>query len=225
MNALLVFIQNHAPYLIDYKYCFLFLGGMLEGMNSLVLAGFLSSVGAIKLYFIIPLLILAHGLNGYIWYAVGYFGGAKALDRWGHRNKISHQVIGRINDYFSRYSGRAILFAKFTFSLEIATMILSGSLKYNLKKFTKYNFLGSAGWVVMAVFVGYFFGRSFKLFSVLMKNFSLLLIFLTGAIVILYLIKIVIKSHYIRYLTLQQKIREWRDKIRHGIDDFFARHE
>ena len=218
MDWLLNLIQNHAPYLIAYKYFFLFLGGMLEGMNTLVLAGFIASSGQIKLFYIWPLLIVAHTINGFGWYLVGYLGGAKALDKWGHRNKLSHQIIGKIQNYFEKYSGRAIMFAKFTFTLEIATMILSGSLKYNLKKFAKYNFYGSIGWVSMTVFIGYFFAESFKIFFSFVKDFTLFLIFLGGAISLLYIIKILLKKYFVRYIYIQQKIQEWGEKLREGLN-------
>jgi len=222
MENLLIFIQNNAPYLIDHKYLFLFLGGAIEGMNTLVLGGFIASTGQVKLHLLIPLLIMAHTLNGYGWYLVGYLGGAKALDRWGHKNKISHQVINKIQDYFKRYSGRTIMFAKFTFSLEIATMILCGSLKYNLKKFSKYNFYGSAGWVLMTVLVGYFFGQSFKFIFNVLKSFTLLILFLAAAIILVYVLKILLKKYFVSYLTIQEKLKEWTDKIRDGFSDIMS---
>lgn len=222
MEQVLIFLQNNAPFLISYKYLFLFLGGMLEGLNTLVLAGFLATTGQIELYIIIPLLIVAHSINGYLWYLVGFLGGAKALDKWGHKNKLSHQIINKIEGYFKKYSARAIMFAKFTFSLEIATMILSGSLKYNLKKFSKYNFLGSVGWVFVAVFIGYFFGQSFKAFFTIIKDFTLFLIFLAGAIILLYIIKILLKKYFVQYITLQEKVKEWVEKLRDGLDDLLS---
>ena len=218
MESFLIFLQDHAPYLISYKYFFLFLGGLIEGMNVLVLAGFIASSGQINLWVILPILIFAHFLNGCGWYLVGYLGGAKALDKWGHKNKLSHQVINRIQEYFEKYSGRAIMFAKFTFSLEIATMILSGSLKYNLKKFFKYNLYGSIGWVFMTVFIGYFFDESFKIFFSFIKDFTLFLIFLAIAIALIYIIKVLLKRYFVRYLFIQQKIKEWTEKIRDGLN-------
>ncbi len=222
MEGLLTFIQNHAPYLVTYKYLFLFLGGMIEGLNSLVLAGFIASTGQVKLYLILPLLIVAHSINGYLWYMVGYFGGSKSLDKWGYQNKLSSQIITTIQNYFEKYSARAIMFAKFTFSLEIATLIMAGSLKYDLKRFSKYNFLGSVGWVSMAVLVGYFFGQSFQLFFSLIKNFTLMIIFLAMAIALIYVVKIIIKRYFVRYIIIQQKLREWSEKIKEELDGFLS---
>lgn len=222
MQNFLNFIQNHAPILITYKYLFLFLGGLVEGMNTLVLAGFLASAGQVHLYLVLPMLIVAHTLNGYLWYLVGYWGGGKSLDRWGHQNKLSHKVIWTIENYFKKYSARAIMFAKFTFSLEIATLILSGSLKYDLKKFSKYNFLGSFGWVIMATLVGFFFGESFKIFFSFIRNLTIFIFFLAGAIVVLYLLKLLFKRYFVRYMLIQARILEWKEKIKEGLDDFLS---
>ena len=218
MENLINLIKDYAPLLISYKYFFLFLGGMIEGLNTLVLAGFIASSGQVKLIYILPLLIAAHTINGYGWYLVGYLGGAKALDKWGHRNKISHQIVSKIEEYFKKYSSRAIMFAKFTFSLEIATMILSGSLKYDLKKFSRYNFYGSIGWVTMTVSVGYFFGESFKIFFSFLKNFTLFLIFLGTAITLIYIIKILLKKYFVGYLTIQKKVKELGERLREELN-------
>lgn len=222
MQGILDFLQHHAPYLVTYKYLFLFLGGMIEGLNTLVLAGFIASTGQVKLYLIIPLLIVAHSINGYLWYMVGYFGGSKSLDKWGYQNKLSAQIIKTIQNYFEKYSARAIMFAKFTFSLEIATLIMSGSLKYDLKRFSKYNFLGSVGWVFVAVLVGYFFGQSFQLFFSLIKNITFFLVFLGGAIALVYILKIIIKRIFVRHIVIQQKLREWTDRIKEELDGLLS---
>jgi len=220
MANLVQAIQEHLPFLVNHLYLFLFIGGLLEGLNTLILGGFLASFDQVKLPLILPLLIVAHTLNGFLWYTVGYYGGAKSLDRWGHKNKISDNVIKKITEYFEKYSGRAIMFAKFTFSLEIATMILAGSLKYNLKEFFKYNFYGSIGWVTLTVFVGYFFGESFKLFFTILKNLAIAIAFLGGAIALIYLMKILLKKHYIKYLYWRGKIKNWKDKVRDNLDNF-----
>lgn len=220
MEPFLNFIQEKLPFLVNHLYLFLFLGGALEGLNTLILGGFLASFGKVNTIIIFPLLIIAHMINGFLWYTVGYFGGAKSLDKWGHRNKISHNVINKINSYFQRYSGAAIMIARFTFSLDVATMIMSGSLKYDLKKFARYVFFGSTGWVAMTFFVGYFFGQSFRAFFTILKNFTLAVVFLGGAIALIYVIAILLKRYYIGYLTWSEKMREWRDKVVDGFDKF-----
>lgn len=217
MELLINFLQSYAPWLIEHRYFFLFLGSLLEGMNTMVFGGFLASVGVVKILPLFLIMTLGHTLNGYIWYFVGFFGGAKALDKWGHRRKLSHEIIKKVTDYFNRYSGRAIMITKFTFSFQIATLILAGSLKHNLKNFSKYNFYGSFGWSVITIFIGYIFGQSYNLFRIFIKNLTYFTAFLAGAIILIILIKLAMRSAFIKSLRFEDKLRElnerWKKKF------------
>ena len=102
MEAVLQFLETSFPVLIAHKYLFLFLGAMIEGLNTMVLGGFLVSVNSIKLLPTFLLFILAYTLNGYIWYTVGYFAGAKPIDKWGRKKEKSKRVIEKIEHYFTK---------------------------------------------------------------------------------------------------------------------------
>ena len=222
MEAVLQFLETSFPVLIAHKYLFLFLGAMIEGLNTMVLGGFLVSVNSIKLLPTFLLFILAYTLNGYIWYTVGYFAGAKPIDKWGRKKEKSKRVIEKVEHYFTKYSGRAIVITKFTFSLTVATLIMAGSLKYSLKKFTLYNFVGSIGWVTVTLFVGYFFGESYKFFLVYLKNFTYALVFLGGAIVLVYVIKLTLGSAFIKSLFWPDRFKEFSHKLRNGLEEFLS---
>lgn len=222
MEPVLQFIESSFPAIIAHKYLFLFLGAMVEGLNTMVLGGFLVSVNTIKLLPIFLLFTLAYTVNGYIWYTVGYFAGAKPIDKWGRKDKKGRKIIEKVEEYFGKYSGRAIVITKFTFSLTIATLIMAGSLKYDLRKFTLYNFIGSIGWVTVTLFVGYFFGESYKLFFVYLKNLTYGLVFLGGAIALVYIIKLIFGSAFVKSLFITDKIKELSYKLRNGLEEFLS---
>jgi membrane-associated protein len=225
METFFHFFQSFFPTLVHYKYLFLFLGATIEGMNTMILAGFLASIGSVALLPMFLLCVIGDTINGYVWYMVGYFAGAKPIDKWGRKDPKSRKIIEKVEEYFGKYSGRAIVFTKLTWSLTIATLIMAGSFKYNLRKFSWYNFLGSAGWVGITFFVGYFFGQSYKLFLAYLTNVFYVLAFLGGAIAIVYLIKISFRSAFIRSLFFADRIREIGDKMRNGIDKFLSDNE
>ena len=218
MQPFLNFLQIHLPILFEHRYVFLFLGSMIEGLNTLVLGGFLVSTGFVSLIPMLFIFILGETINGYIWYAVGYFAGSKPIDKWGRSEPKSEKIINIVQEYFEKYSGRAILLTKFTFSLTIATEIMAGSLKYNFKKFSLYNFIGSTGWVCMTLFTGYFFGQSYKLLFHYLKNFWYFLIFLGGAVALIYIFKFIIKSAFIRSLLMHERVQYLSGKIKKGLD-------
>ncbi len=183
------------------------------------------SIGSLAFLPVFLLCILGETLNGYAWYYVGYFAGAKPIDKWGRTKPRSRKVIERVQWYFERYSGRAIVFTKLTWSLTIATLIMAGSLKYNLRKFSLYNFLGSTGWIFLTFFVGYFFGQSYKFFLVYLKNVTYLIAFLGGAVALVYILKWVFREAFLKSLIAASKIRNISDKIRNKIDKFLSDNE
>lgn len=222
MEEFFNFFQAIFPTLVEHKYLFIFLGASIEGMNTTILAGFLASIASVSLWPAFFICLVGEIINGFAWYAVGYYAGAKPIDKWGRKDKKSRNIIEKVEEYFKRYSGRAILFAKVTWSLTIATMITAGSLKYDFKRFAWYNLLGSVMWIGMVFFIGFFFGESYKYLFEYLKNLVLVFIFLGGAIAIGYLLKIIFRSAYLRTLFLTERLKEFGDKVRDEIDKFLS---
>jgi len=219
LEPLLNFIQTKIPWLIEHKYLFLFLGALIEGLNTMVLGGFLLSLKIVKFLPLFLVMVLGHTINGYFWYGIGFWGGATMLDKWGHQQKLSHEIIEKVTHYFNKFSGKAIIITKFTFSLEIATLILAGSLKYNIKEFSKYNFYGSFGWTIITLSIGYIFGQSFNFFKIFIKNLTYLLLFLGGAIAVILLFKVLAKRRFIKFLSLEQKLDELKQVFKEKLDN------
>lgn len=222
MEALLQFVQTHFPILLEHKYTFLFLGSAIEGLSTLVLAGFLYSIGSIDIFPTGLVITSGYIVNGFLWYSVGYFAGAKPIDKWVRNDKKGRVIIDRVQEYFERYSGRAIIITKFTFSLTIATMIMAGSLKYNIRKFALYNFIASVGWVTLALSVGYFFGASYKFFLSYIKHFVYFLLFFGGAVALLFGVKKLMESAFIKSLIISEKMRELGERLKTEIDKLLA---
>ena len=222
MENIIHLFESSFPTLVEYKYLLLFLGSIFEGLNSMVFGGFLVSIGTIKFIPVFLIFTAGYVLNGYLWYAVGYFAGAKPIDKWARKKDKSRKIVEKVEEYFHKYSGRAIIFTKFTFSLTIATLIMAGSFKYNLKKFSWYNFLGSLGWVSVTLFVGYFFGQSYKFFIEYLKGFTYLILFLGGAVTLVYVLKLILGSAFTKSLLLAEKLKELGDKLKDGIDKFLS---
>lgn len=223
MEQVFQFIQIHFPVLIEYKYLFLFLGVVIEGFNVLILIGFLISTNSLQLWPSFLLFLIADILNGYCWYIVGYFAGSKPIDKWGRNKPKSRKIIETVQQYFEKYSGRALVITKFTFSLTIATLITAGSFKYDLKKFSLYNGIGSVLWVALTIFTGYFFGESYKFFFAYLKNLTYFLLFLGGAIAFIYLLKNIFSSAFIKSILIRSKLKEVGDKLRDELDKFLAK--
>ncbi|HWA64680.1 MAG TPA: DedA family protein [Candidatus Paceibacterota bacterium] len=221
MQEFLQSIQAHFPMFEQYKYVFLLLGATLESLNMIILAGFLASIGSVAAVPAFLIALAGDFLNGYMWYLVGYLGGAKPVDKWGRKDPKSRRVVETVERYFLRYSGRAIIFTKLTWSLTIATLIMAGSFRYNFRKFSLYNFIGAIGWTCVTFFIGYVFGQGYRSFAIV-NNFSLIALFLGGAIILVYGLKVILKSKFIQSLWAMERLRELGDKLRDTIDKMMS---
>jgi membrane protein DedA with SNARE-associated domain len=214
-------LQDNFPILVHYRYLFLFIATLIEGFNSIILAGFLASIGSVLVVPAILICIAGDFFNGWAWYAVGYWGGAKPIDKWGRKDPKSRKIIETVERYFQRYSGRAIIFTKLTWSLTIATMIMAGSFKYNFRKFSIYNFIGGLGWVAITFAVGFVFGKGYKAIN-LVNNIGYLILFLVGAAFLVYALKVIFKSKFIQSLYAMERLRDFGEKLRDGIDKMIS---
>ena len=214
-------IQNNFPALVQYKYLFLLIATTIEGFNTIILAGFLASLGSVAIIPAVIVCVIGDFLNGWMWYLIGYFGGAKPIDKWGRKDPKSRKIIETVERYFHRYSGRAIVFTKLTWSLTIATMIMAGSFKYNFRKFSYYNFIGGLGWVTITFTVGYVFGKGYRAVT-LVNNIGYIALSLASAIILVYVFKVIFKSKFIQSLTTTEHLHDLGDKFRDGIDKFLS---
>lgn len=214
-------IQSNFPLFVQYKYLLLLLATSLESFNGIILAGFLASLGSVAVLPTIAICIVGDFINGWIWYLVGYFGGSKPIDKWGRKHEKSRNVIEAVERYFHRYSGRAIIFTKLTWSLTIVTLIMAGSFKYDFKKFSLYNLIGGLGWVAITFSVGYVFGQGYRAVA-FMNNVVFIILFFAGAIALVYGLKVLFKSKFIQSLTAMERLRDLGDKIQDGIDKFMS---
>lgn len=220
-SSIVDLIQDHFPLLVHYKYLFLFIATAIEGFNTIILAGFLASIGSVAILPAIIICVTGDFLNGWGWYGLGYLGGAKSIDKWGRKDPKSRRVIETVERYFHRYSGRAIILTKLTWSLTIATMVMAGSFKYSFRKFSFYNLIGGAGWVAITFTIGYVFGKGYRAVTIV-NNIGYIILFLSAAIILMYAFKIVFKSKFIQSLYAMEKLREIGEKVRNGIDKMLS---
>lgn len=222
METIFYFLKDHFPILFSYKYFFVFAGAAIEGFNTQILAGFLIGVGGLKLLPTFLVTIAGQFINGFIWYGLGYFLGAKPLNYWMARHNKSKKAIEWVNYYFVKHSAKALILTRITVSFTVATLITAGSLKYNLKRFSFYNFIGGAIWAIITLGFGYFFGESFKFIFVYVADATILLLILILVGVALYLIFKFINRILERWLTFNEKLKEVGNQVMDGLDKILS---
>jgi membrane-associated protein len=129
----------------------------LPGDSLLFVAGTLAAGGALKLEWLLPLLMLAafSGDNSNYW--IGRLAGLKLVRRLVGR-LIKKEYLDRTHEFYERHGGKTILFARFlpifrTFAPFVAGI---GLMRYRL--FVIFSALGSIAWITSISVAGYAFG-------------------------------------------------------------------
>jgi membrane-associated protein len=221
MNHVLEFIQNNFPFLLEHKYLFLFIATSLEGFNTVLVAGFLVSIGALNLVPTALISLAGEVLNSTIWYAIGYWGGAKPIEWFIRKSPKKRRFMEQVQHYVHEHTGKFMMIIKLTYSITTPALLLIGSTKYNFKKFTLYNIIGSIGWIIITISIGYFFGQGYKLYAEYLKDLSYLIIFAVVSIIVVILVERFSGSLVAGSMEFHTRMEKLNKQLKKGVEELF----
>ena len=168
MSELQVIIQWISELLSDYLYLGVFLAALIETiippiptMAVFPTAGYIASQNGLGLGEVI-LLGIVGGVGASIGSSVIYFIALKlgraALLKYLERVKVSEKKLERVEKWFQKYGDKAVLFGRMVPVFREMISVPAGLLKMRTQKFLIYTLLGSCGWSITMIMIGYYFG-------------------------------------------------------------------
>jgi len=148
---------------------------IIEGPIVTILASFTTKLGFFNLYIVFLLSVFGDVLGDLILYAVGYFGGEKALLKAEKILKIKSSIIEKLKKLFTKHGKKTVFAVKSTTGLCWITFILAGTVKMKFKDFLFSSILGGIIWSGFLVFIGYFFGYAFQEISDYIKSAGIII--------------------------------------------------
>ena len=152
----------------DYLYVGVFLAAIIETvippiptMVVFPTAGFIASQNGLELPELILLGIvggLGASIGSTVIYLIALKLGRTALLRYLKYVKVSEKKLSRVECWFQKYGDKAVLFGRMIPVFREMISIPAGLLKMKLTKFLVYTILGSCGWSITLIFIGYYFG-------------------------------------------------------------------
>ena len=152
----------------DYLYAGVFLAALIETiippiptMAVFPTAGFIASQNGLGLPELFLLGIsggLGASIGSTVIYLIALKLGRTALLKYLKRVKVSEKKLIRVEQWFQKYGDKAVLFGRMIPVFREMISVPAGLLKINLPKFLAYTILGSCGWSITLIFIGYYFG-------------------------------------------------------------------
>ncbi len=149
-------IQEIMPFLQTYGVLVIFLGVLLEGEITIIIAGILCQQGTLALGETIIVAIIAAFLSDQIWFQLGRRYGQALLKKFPallkHQNKIQPWIQNKSN--YIALGGR------FIYGTRIIAYVLLGIHGYSIKRFILIDSLVATSWCLLGIALGYLFGAS-----------------------------------------------------------------
>ncbi len=145
---------------------------MLPGDSLLFAAGSLAALGALQIWWLFVLILIAAVAGDAINYSVGRWFGHHStthtyLSRW---IKPSH--LEKTHAFYATHGKRTIVIARFIPVVRTFAPFIAGAGGMSYAEFSTYNILGAGLWVTLLLGSGYFFGQ----IPLIQQNFSKVLL-------------------------------------------------
>jgi membrane-associated protein len=130
----------------------------LPGDSLLFVAGALGGAGALDVYLLLPLLILAAFLGDNTNYWTGRLIG-KRLVKVGDTRFLKHEHLDKTHAFYKKHGGKTIIFARFLPVIRTFAPFVAGIGRMHYRVFVFFSAGGSVAWISLFVIGGYFLGN------------------------------------------------------------------
>jgi membrane-associated protein len=137
----------------------LLIGFFLPGDSLLITAGLVAATGALDIWWLNVVLIVAAIVGDSVGYAIGYRAGPRIFRReQSLLFRPSH--VERTRQFYARHGAKTIVIARFVPIVRTFAPVVAGVGQMEYRKFLLYNVAGGVGWVTSMTWAGYLLGQT-----------------------------------------------------------------
>lgn len=145
--------------IIHYKYALIILITIPEGPMIMLISGALVKLKHLELWPAFFSLLFGDLLADILWYCLGYFGGAKFINRFGKYFGVTKEHVEMMSKFYHKYHEWILLITKLTmaFGFAVVVFVTAGMVRIPFKRFLVVVAIGQLLWTSLLMFLGYTF--------------------------------------------------------------------
>ena len=137
----------------------LLVGFFLPGDSLLITAGLVAATGALNIWWLNVLLIVAAVVGDSVGYTIGWRAGPRLFTRPKSR-LFNPKHVERTRAFYARHGAKTIVIARFVPIIRTFAPVVAGVGQMEYRRFIFYNVAGGVGWVTSMTWAGYLLGQT-----------------------------------------------------------------
>jgi membrane protein DedA with SNARE-associated domain/diacylglycerol kinase family enzyme len=138
-----------------------FVGLLVPGETAVVVGGVVAERGGVELLPLIGFVWLAAAAGDLVSYLLGRRLGRPFLERHGPRFQLGPERLARVDRFYERHGGKAVLLGRFTGLVRAVSPFVAGASGLAPARFVFWSAAGALLWATTFTLVGYGFSESF----------------------------------------------------------------
>src|ERR671917_1663084 len=138
-----------------------FVGLAVPGETAVVVGGVVAERGGVELLPLIGFVSLAAAGGDLVSFLLGRRLGRPFLERHGPRFQLTPDRLARVDRFYARHGGKAVLLGRFTGVIRAVSPFIAGASGLALRRFVTWSAAGALLWAATFTLVGYGFSESF----------------------------------------------------------------
>ncbi len=183
-------------------YFLTFVGIFTFGPIIISAAAFAAALGYFDVTIVFLIAVFGEILIDLVLYAIGYFGRIAVAERYGRYFGLTEEKTKKWENLVRKHPGKMLTAIKLAPILPVPGLMLVGSTRMSVRKFTLINFIVALIRAVIFIAIGYYFGQIYDSISRYIKNAEYILII--GLIIVV--------GIYYAYKKVTEKISEKLEK-------------
>ncbi|OGZ00121.1 MAG: hypothetical protein A2945_00315 [Candidatus Liptonbacteria bacterium RIFCSPLOWO2_01_FULL_52_25] len=157
--------QDAAQWTLQHGYWLMFLAMLIEGPAVTAVGAFVAALGYFNIWIVLTLSILGNLVPDAIYYAIGYWGRQKILDKYGHYAHVTKERLLWLEELSKNHAWKALAIIKLTSVLATPGLIAVGSVRMPIKKYAWICLVITAPTSLFFLILGYYFGAFYDTLS------------------------------------------------------------
>lgn len=154
--------QGSVEWVLAHGYALFFVAMLIEGPVVTAAGAFVANLGYFNIFIVLLLSILGNLIPDVIFYALGYWGRFKLVNKYAHYFKLSPEKIAHLEYMAHKHAGKAITLSKLVPFLATPGLMIIGAVRMPLKKYVIWSLALILPSSLFFLIVGYYFGSAYN---------------------------------------------------------------